>query len=77
MMLQRMNLYVLNLINSRITLMKCLKTSCEPVIFKSVDDAIDYLHAEFCDLVISDLQIPFRNPTPNGVAVLDTVNQIV
>lgn len=57
--------------------MKSLKTNCNPVIFKSVDDAIDYLHAEFCDLVISDLQIPFRNPTPNGVAILDTVNQIV
>lgn len=77
MMLQRMNLYFIKFCNSRITLMKSLKTSCEPIIFKSIDDAVDYLHAEFCDLVISDLQIPFRNPTPNGVAILDTVNQIV
>lgn len=57
--------------------MKLLKTRCEIIMFKSIEDTIEKIYTNKIDLIISDLQTSFRQKYPNGIIVLQHINQIV
>lgn len=45
--------------------------------FKSIEDTIEKIYTNKIDLIISDLQTSFRQKYPNGIIVLQHINQIV